>query len=87
MRSIARLGLVVAAAVGLPVVAVFGPTDPDGTAPLTPERVIVRHHVSCSPCFLRYCPVDHRCMERIEVDEVCQAAAKMLEENRPDGER
>jgi heptosyltransferase-2 len=77
----------VAAAVGLPVVAVFGSTDPDGTAPLTPERVIVRHRVSCSPCFLRYCPVDHRCMERIEVDEVFQAAAKMLEENRPDGKR
>jgi heptosyltransferase-2 len=77
----------VAAAVGLPVVAVFGSTDPDGTAPLTPRRQIVRRRVSCSPCFLRYCPVDHRCMERIEVDEVYEAAARMLEENRPDGQR
>jgi heptosyltransferase-2 len=77
----------VAAAAGLPVVAVFGPTDPDGTAPLTPERVIVRQRVSCSPCFLRYCPVDHRCMERIVVNEVYEAAAKMLGENRPDGKR
>ncbi len=68
----------VAAAVGLPVAAVFGPTDAEGTAPLTPDRAIARRRVSCSPCFLRYCPVDHRCMTRISVDEVYQASRELL---------
>ena len=77
----------VAAAVGLPVVAVFGSTDPDGTAPITPERAVVRHRVSCSPCFLRYCPVDHRCMTRIAVDEVYEAVRGWCEEKEADGKR
>ncbi|HEV8384584.1 MAG TPA: lipopolysaccharide heptosyltransferase II [Candidatus Acidoferrales bacterium] len=64
----------VAAAVGLPVVAVFGPTDPEGTAPVTPWRTLVQHRVACSPCFLRHCPIDHRCMTRVEVDAVYSAA-------------
>jgi heptosyltransferase-2 len=69
----------VAAAAGLPIVAIFGPTDPDGTAPLSRNRVVVRRAVSCSPCFLRHCPIDHRCMERIEVDAVYAAALLTLE--------
>jgi heptosyltransferase-2 len=77
----------VAAAVGLPVVAVFGSTDPDGTAPVTPERSVVRHRVSCSPCFLRYCPVDHRCMTRIPVDEVYDAVCGWCKEKETDGKR
>ena len=72
----------VAAAVGLPVVAVFGPTDPEGTAPMTPQRVLVQHRVSCSPCFLRHCPVDHRCMTRVPVDDVYAAARQWLAERR-----
>jgi heptosyltransferase-2 len=52
----------VAAAVGLPVVAIFGPTDPFGTAPVTPRATIVQQKPHCSPCFLRRCPIDHRCM-------------------------
>jgi heptosyltransferase-2 len=64
----------VAAAVGLPVVGIFGPTDPVGTAPVTPRFTLVRQPVSCSPCFLRHCPVDHRCMTRIDVDAVYAAA-------------
>ena len=55
----------VAAAVGLPVVAIFGPTDPFGTAPITPRCTIVQDKPYCSPCFLRRCPTDHRCMTRI----------------------
>jgi heptosyltransferase-2 len=64
----------VAAAVGLPVVAVFGPSDPEGTAPVTPRRTLVQHRVACSPCFLRHCPIDHRCMTRVEVADVFAAA-------------
>jgi len=65
----------VAAAVGLPIVAVFGPTDPDGTAPVTPRCSIVRQKPYCSPCFLRRCPIDHRCMTEITA-EMVEAAAR-----------
>jgi heptosyltransferase II len=65
----------VAAAVGLPIVAVFGPTDPEGTAPVTPRCSIVQQKPYCSPCFLRRCPTDHRCMTAITADMV-EAAAK-----------
>lgn len=65
----------VAAAVGLAVVAVFGPTDPFGTAPVTPRFTVVQQKPYCSPCFLRHCPTDHRCMRAITPDMV-EAAAK-----------
>jgi heptosyltransferase-2 len=60
----------VAAAVGLPVVAIFGPTDPFGTAPVTPRSTIVQEKPYCSPCFLRRCPTDHRCMTKVTPDMV-----------------
>jgi len=55
----------IAAAVGLPVVAIFGPTDPFGTAPVTPRVSVVQEKPYCSPCFLRHCPTDHRCMRDV----------------------
>ncbi len=64
----------VAAAAGLPVIGIFGSTDPEGTAPVTEQFTLIREAVSCSPCFLRQCPVDHRCMSRIAVDSVFGAA-------------
>jgi heptosyltransferase-2 len=64
----------VASAAGLPVIGVFGSTDPEGTAPVTEQFTLIREAVSCSPCFLRRCPVDHRCMNRISVDSVVAAA-------------
>jgi heptosyltransferase II len=66
----------VAAAAGLPVIGIFGPTDPEGTAPVTEQFSLIREPVSCSPCFLRRCPVDHRCMTRISVDSVFHAAMR-----------
>jgi heptosyltransferase-2 len=68
----------VAAAVGLPVVAVFGPTDPGGTAPVTPRCTVVQDKPYCSPCFLRRCPTDHRCMTRVSPDAVAAAARSWL---------
>jgi heptosyltransferase-2 len=68
----------VAAAVGLPVVAVFGPTDPFGTAPVTPRCSIVQEKPYCSPCFLRRCPTDHRCMTRVTPDAVEAAARQWI---------
>jgi len=68
----------VAAAAGLPVVAVFGPTDPLGTAPVTPRCTVVQEKPYCSPCFLRRCPTDHRCMTKITPDIVEGAARQWL---------
>jgi heptosyltransferase-2 len=62
----------VAAALGVPVTAVFGATDERATAPLGPHR-IVAHDVWCRPCLLRECPIDHRCMTRISPDAVAAA--------------
>jgi len=69
----------VAAAVGLPIVAVFGPTDPNGTAPVTTRCSIVQQKPYCSPCFLRCCPTDHRCMTAITAGMVAAAARPWLE--------
>ena len=68
----------VAAAVGLPVVAIFGPTDPLGTAPVTPRCTIVQEKPYCSPCFLRRCPTDHRCMTKVTPDMVEAAVRPWL---------
>jgi heptosyltransferase II len=68
----------VAAAVGLPVVAIFGPTDPHGTAPITPRCTVVQEKPYCSPCFLRRCPIDHRCMTCVRPEAVEMAARGWL---------
>jgi len=68
----------VAAGVGLPVVAVFGPTDPFGTAPVTPRFTIVQEKPYCSPCFLRRCPTDHRCMKSVTPGMVADAVNSWL---------
>jgi heptosyltransferase-2 len=73
----------VAAAVGLPVVAVFGPTDPEGTAPVTPRHIIVQQKPYCSPCFLRRCPTDHRCMTAVDPVIVENALRMQLREVHP----
>jgi heptosyltransferase-2 len=72
----------VAAAAGVPVVVIFGPTDAEATAPLTPRRSLIREPVSCSPCLLRQCPVDHRCMTRVGVDAVYAAVLQWLEHSK-----
>jgi heptosyltransferase-2 len=63
-----------AAAQGVPVVAVFGPTDWRETAPVGGPHRVVREDVECAPCKLRECPIDHRCMTRVTVDRVADAA-------------
>jgi heptosyltransferase-2 len=67
----------VAAALGRPVVAIFGPTDEQATGPLGHHDVIVEP-VFCRPCLLRDCPIDHRCMKRIPVHRVLDAVAARL---------
>ena len=75
-----------AAAVGTPVVALFGPTDPVRTGPYSwmmgrshITHTIIRRSVECSPCLSRRCKVgDHRCMMQIEVEEVMEQVKKLL---------
>jgi heptosyltransferase-2 len=59
-----------AAAVGVPTVTLFGPTDPRRTAPRARRARVVVRHVACAPCFLPDCPIDHICLARIEPEEV-----------------
>jgi heptosyltransferase-2 len=62
----------IASALGVPTVAIFGPTDEKATGPIGLHTRIVREPVECSPCLLRECPIDHRCMVRISTDRVAQ---------------
>jgi heptosyltransferase-2 len=67
----------VAAALGRPVVALFGPTDERRTAPIGPH-VIVKEDVWCRPCLLRECPIDHRCLRSIGAGRVVEAVTAWL---------
>ncbi|HEY2712574.1 MAG TPA: lipopolysaccharide heptosyltransferase II [Chthoniobacterales bacterium] len=58
---------------GVPVIAIFGSTEPRLTGPLGTRSRVVRHQVECSPCFLRECPLDFRCMKAVGVKEVVEA--------------
>ena len=68
----------VAAAAGVPVAAIFGPTDERVTAPLGDHDVLI-HQVFCRPCMLRDCPIDHRCMRGITVDRVFDTVTRRLD--------
>jgi heptosyltransferase-2 len=65
-----------AAAVGTPVTAVFGPTNERGTGLRGGGHSIVTGEAWCRPCMLRECPIDHRCMRSIEVAPVLEAARR-----------
>ena len=68
----------VGAAVGVPVTALFGPTRETETRPLGDAHRVIAHDVWCRPCMLRECPIDHRCMRRIGVATVFDAARRSL---------
>jgi ADP-heptose:LPS heptosyltransferase len=67
-----------AALLGIPVVAIFGSTEPRLTGPLGNNHIVLRHQVECSPCFLRECPIDFRCMKAVTTDEVVSAVLSKL---------
>jgi len=68
----------VAVAFGVPCIVLFGPTSVART-PLNLERsVVLERPVPCRPCYLRHCPVDHRCLREIGADEVIAAARSRL---------
>jgi len=67
----------IAAAFGVPLVAIFGSTDHSTTFPLSRKAAIVRAQVDCAPCMKRECPTDHRCMTGVTVDDVIAAAERL----------
>jgi len=69
-----------AAAVGTPIVAVFGPTSSDRNGPFRREDIVVERRMSCRPCYERdHCPLEHwHCMVDITVDQVYEACRKRL---------
>jgi heptosyltransferase-2 len=69
-----------ASLLGLPVVAIFGSTEPRLTGPLGNGHILLRRHVECSPCFLRECPIDFRCMKAISTQEAADAVLSILGE-------
>jgi len=68
----------IASALGVPTVAIFGATDDIATGPTGAHARVVRQPVECSPCLLRECPIDHRCMTRVNADRVVQEALTVL---------
>lgn len=68
----------ISAARHTPTLAVFGPTDWNVTYPYDSNSRVVRESPPCAPCFLRECPIDHRCMTRVTADRVVAAATNML---------
>lgn len=87
LNSIAHASLVlcndsgsmhVAAAFGTKAVSVFGSTEPKLTGPISDSVTVLRHHVPCSPCFLRECPIDFRCMNAVSASAVLEASNNHL---------
>jgi heptosyltransferase II len=73
----------IASALGVPTVTVFGATDDTTTGPTGAWARVVREQVECSPCLLRVCPIDHRCMTRVTVERVAAVALDLLEQAQP----
>jgi len=68
----------IGAALGRPTIVIFGPTNPLTTRPFSPTAEILRHPPDCAPCMLRDCPIDHRCMTAISVEEVFERSQALL---------
>ncbi len=69
-----------AAALSVPLVALFGSTDPGATGPFTSRATVIRHPLPCSPCFKRTCEEGYACLTAISVDEVAVAARTWLKD-------
>jgi heptosyltransferase-2 len=75
-----------AAALGVPVTGIYGPTDERYSRPLPSEEgaddrvATLSERVFCRPCFLRDCPIDHRCMKRIPTERVYATVRQLVRE-------
>lgn len=73
----------IASALDVPTVTIFGATDDTTTGPTGAQARIVREQVECSPCLLRACPIDHRCMTRVTAERVAAVALELWGDSRP----
>ena len=69
----------IAVALGRPVVVLMGPTDPRHTASNLERQRVLREPVDCSPCQKKVCPIDHRCMTRLQPQRAIDAARELLD--------
>ena len=69
-----------ACAFSVPVVSIFGPTNPQRNGPYNPEDKVAVHEINCSFCFKRTCPT-LECLKKITVDEVAELCSLLLKEN------
>ena len=70
----------VAAGLGVPQIAIFGSTNERVTGPLSARARVVKREVPCSPCGLRECPIDFRCMTGLSVDQVYRATLEVVKQ-------
>ena len=70
-----------AVAFGIPVVVIMGPTDPRYTQANLEKTIILRREIPCSPCHLKKCTLDHRCMTEISPEAALQAGKQLLQEH------
>lgn len=68
----------IAGALNVPVIAIFGSTNPAATSPLGNNTQVIYKAVDCSPCLKKTCPTDFRCMTSIPAEEVYFAAERIL---------
>ena len=69
----------IAVAFDLPTVVLMGPTDPRYSDLGHAKTIVLRKELDCSPCHLKTCPTDHRCMRDIKPDQVLEATERLLE--------
>jgi heptosyltransferase-2 len=65
-------------ALRVPLIAIFGPTDPRVTGPFHQPSAVIKKEVPCWPCSYRACPFDHRCMTEIEPEEIFTLSQNFL---------
>jgi ADP-heptose:LPS heptosyltransferase len=70
----------IAAAMGVPFVALFGPTDPDRHLPPSRKFKVIHRELSCSPCYSSHCKIlTHACMKDISAEEVAGELMQLME--------
>jgi len=73
----------IASSVGVPLIAIFGPTDPKRHLVPPAQYQVFWKEIPCSPCYLRSCPIGHLCMKKISVQEILDAVLHFVKERRP----
>ena len=68
-----------AAAVGVPLVALFGSTEPAATGPVSDKAVVLQGQAPCAPCYLRECPEQYQCFDDLTLDVVAGRCFQILE--------